>query len=257
MTDRVFISYRRDDTTWFARALFGQLERSFPPGEVFMDVKGIGAGQDFARVIEKQVKACDAMLVLIGPNWLRVADSAARRRLDGPEDFVRIEVELALRFGKRIVPVLEARTEMPRAEALPDSLKGLSRRNAVGLTHERFEAEVQALVKALEEALVEAERARQRAEAEVAEPPRAEGLHSQKWWRTGLERASSVCSVRERFGQRMGTGFLAKAGDLGLEPSDELVVLTNFHVVNQEGALGALTPETTEIVFESIDPNQA
>jgi hypothetical protein len=55
----------------------------------------------------------------------------------------------------------------------------------------------------------------------------------------------------------MGTGFLAKAGDLGLEPSDELVVLTNFHVVNQEGALGALTPETTEIVFESIDPNQA
>jgi hypothetical protein len=86
----------------------------------------------------------------------------------------------------------------------------------------------------------------------------SEGPQTYKWWRTGLERASSVCAVRQRLGQRSGSGFLLKAGTLGLQPSDELVVLTNFHVVNKEGALGALTPETAEVAFEAANaPNQA
>ena len=72
----------------------------------------------------------------------------------------------------------------------------------------------------------------------------AEGPQTYKWWRTGLERAASVCAVRQKLGQRFGSGFLLKAGALGLQPPDELVVLTNFHVVNKEGALGALTPES-------------
>lgn len=168
MTGKIFLSYRRDDTTWFARALFSQLERSFPAEALFMDVKGIEPGQDFVRAIEKQVMDCDAMLVLIGPNWLKVSDGAGRRRLDEPTDFVSIEVGSALRFGKRVIPVLEPRTEMPSVEALPESLKDLARRNAVGLTHERFETDVQELIKALEKVLVEAEEARQRAEAEQA-----------------------------------------------------------------------------------------
>ncbi len=85
----------------------------------------------------------------------------------------------------------------------------------------------------------------------------AEGPQTYKWWRTGLERASSVCAVRQRLGQRFGTGFLVKAGALGLQPPDELVVLTNFHVVNKEGAVDALTPEAAEVAFEAVDANQA
>jgi hypothetical protein len=85
----------------------------------------------------------------------------------------------------------------------------------------------------------------------------SEGPQTYKWWRTGLERASSVCAVRQRLGQRFGSGFLLKAGALGLQPPDELVALTNFHVVNKEGALGALTPETAEVAFEAADANQA
>jgi hypothetical protein len=116
MTGKIFISYRRDDTRWFARSLFDQLKLSFPPESVFMDVGGgIKAGQDFVRVLEEQARSCDAMLVLIGPNWLTARDDAGRRRLHSPADFVRIEVEAALRYGKRVIPVLEKRTEMPRA----------------------------------------------------------------------------------------------------------------------------------------------
>ncbi len=78
-----------------------------------------------------------------------------------------------------------------------------------------------------------------------------EGPQTYQWWRTGLERASSVCAVRQRLGKRIGTGFLVRAGALGLQPPDELVVLTNFHVVNKEGAVDALTPAAAEIAFEA------
>jgi trypsin-like peptidase/tetratricopeptide repeat protein len=84
----------------------------------------------------------------------------------------------------------------------------------------------------------------------------AEGPQTYKWWRTGLERAASVCAVRQKLGQRFGSGFMLKAGALGLQPPDELVVLTNFHVVNKDGALGALTPESAEVAFEAADAAQ-
>jgi hypothetical protein len=72
------------------------------------------------RVIEDQVSACDVMLVVIGSKWLNVVDETGRRRLDNPQDFVRIEVETALRLGKRVIPLLVHQTEMPHADALPN-----------------------------------------------------------------------------------------------------------------------------------------
>jgi TIR domain/WD domain, G-beta repeat len=169
MAGKIFLSYRREDAAGFALVLFGRLEQSFPAGSLFMDVEGgIGAGQDFVRVIEEQVNACDVMLALIGPDWLAVTDEAGRPRLENPEDFVRIEVESALKFGKRVIPVLVQKAEMPRARALPETLRALARRNAVGLTQERFKADAQGLIKALEDALAEVEEARARAATETA-----------------------------------------------------------------------------------------
>jgi hypothetical protein len=79
------------------------------------------------------------------------------------------------------------------------------------------------------------------------------GTETYKWWKTGLDRALSVCAIRQKLGQRFGSGFLLTAGSLGLQPADELVVLTNFHVVNDEGAAGALTPASAEVAFEAAD----
>jgi WD40 repeat protein len=161
MSGKIFLSYRREDEAWCAHALFNQLEGSFPLEQLFMDVEGgIQAGEDFVRVLEEQVKACDVMLVLIGPRWLTVTDDMGRRRLDNPEDFVRIEVESALRLGQRVIPVLVQKAEMPRADALPEPLKPLARRNAVWLTRERFKADAQGLIKALEGVLGRAEKKR-------------------------------------------------------------------------------------------------
>jgi hypothetical protein len=150
-------------------SLGARLEQSFSSENLFMDVEGgIKAGQDFVRVLEHEVGACDVMLVLIGPDWLTLTDQAGRLRLDSPDDFVRVEIESALRLGKRVIPVLVQGTEMPRAEALPEPLKALARRNAVGLTHERFRADAQGLIQALEDALAEAQEARRQTETETA-----------------------------------------------------------------------------------------
>jgi hypothetical protein len=80
-----------------------------------------------------------------------------------------------------------------------------------------------------------------------------EGPKTYRWWRTGIERAQSVVSIRRRLGSRVGTGFVVRAGDFGLEPADEMLVLTNFHVVNADGTYDALRPADAEAVFEAVE----
>ena len=84
-----------------------------------------------------------------------------------------------------------------------------------------------------------------------------EGPKTYRWWRTGIERAQSVVSIRRRLGRRIGTGFIVRAGDFGLEPADELLVLTNFHVVNADGTYDALRPADAEAVFEAVEGSPA
>lgn len=83
------------------------------------------------------------------------------------------------------------------------------------------------------------------------------GAKTWKWWKTGLDRASAVCSVRTKVGDRMGTGWLVRAGSLNLTPADELLVVTNFHVVNAKGSHDGITPESAEVVFEAADASKA
>ena len=80
------------------------------------------------------------------------------------------------------------------------------------------------------------------------------GAQTFKWWKMGLTRALSVASIRQRLGSRIGTGLLVRAGDLGVAPADDLVILTNFHVVNENGASPGIRPEEAEIVFEAVNP---
>lgn len=80
-----------------------------------------------------------------------------------------------------------------------------------------------------------------------------EGPQTYEWWLTGLKRARSVAAVKRRLGRRVGTGFLVRAGDFGMEPPDELMVLTNYHVVNQAGQSPGIPPGEAQVVFEAAD----
>jgi hypothetical protein len=127
---KVFLSYRRDDSRDQAGRLYDHLVEQFGVEFVFKDVNSIPLGADFREVLTERVAGCDVFLALIGDGWLSVAGPSGTRRLDDPGDFVRIEVEAAL--GRRIpvIPVLVGNSSVPKAEQLPESLRGLAFRNA-------------------------------------------------------------------------------------------------------------------------------
>lgn len=83
-----------------------------------------------------------------------------------------------------------------------------------------------------------------------------DGHKTYRWWRTGLERARAVAAVYQKLGNRIGTGFLVRAGALNLQPEDELLLLTNFHVVNPSGSHPGLRPEDAEVAFETESLDQ-
>lgn len=79
-----------------------------------------------------------------------------------------------------------------------------------------------------------------------------EGFETITWYRMGLERAASVAAVTERLGLRFGTGFAVRAGDFGIAPGDEVLLLTNFHVLNSMGLDGRKDFDNVEVVFEAV-----
>lgn len=145
----IFISYRREDAEGQAGRLFDDLVNDFGEDAVFMDVAGIAPGRDFRKAIDEQVSSCGVLLAVIGKNWLDAKDEHGTRRLDDPLDFVLLETASALKRDIPVIPVLVRGAVMPRAEELPADLGELAYRNAVELTHARWESDVQVLIKAL------------------------------------------------------------------------------------------------------------
>src|SRR3954469_24968280 len=90
---RIFISYRRDDSAYAAGWLFDRLVDEFGPEQVFKDVDSIALGDDFVDAITAAVSSMDVLLALIGDKWLGMVDEHGERRLDDPDDFVRLEIE--------------------------------------------------------------------------------------------------------------------------------------------------------------------
>lgn len=133
----IFISYRRADSANFTGRIHDRLVNVFGDRSVFRDVYDIPAGSDFRAVLEKETGNCDFLLAIIGPKWASITDDKGNRRLHDPNDFVRIEVEAALKRPKtRVIPVLVEGAVMPQPEQLPESLRDLCFRNAVGVRND-------------------------------------------------------------------------------------------------------------------------
>ncbi len=145
----IFLSYRRDDAEGQAGRLYDDLVAVFDPGAVFMDVAAIQPGRDFRKAIEQSLTSCGVFLTLIGKNWLTAKDESGRHRLEDPADFVRIEIAAALKRDIPVVPVLVQGATVPKPDQLSDDLKDLAFRNAIELTHSRWDSDVQVLINAL------------------------------------------------------------------------------------------------------------
>ena len=146
----VFISYRRENAAGEARALFNDLVERLGEDSVFMDVDSIALGRDFRNALQETTASCDLMLVLIGRNWAATKDEGGRVRLENPDDYVRLEVEAGLKRNIVVTPVLVQGAHMPAPEDLPAEIRNFAYRNAFELSHNRWESDVQEMVRRLE-----------------------------------------------------------------------------------------------------------
>ena len=194
----IFMSYRREETAYAAGWLFDRLASHFGRDKVFRDVDAIELGDDFVEVITAAVGSCDVLLALIGDRWLTITDQEGRRRLDNPDDFVRLEIEAALTRNVRVIPILVEGARMPRADELPASLDKLVRRQALELSPSRFEFDTRRLLRVLDRTLAEAqEQARQEAER-AAHRRQMEQLQDQIRQRAAAQDWDAVLTVDDQ-----------------------------------------------------------
>lgn len=168
---RVFICYRREDTAAHAGRLYDAMVNRFGERNVFMDVD-LAPGVDFVERITEVVSACQVLIVVMGPSWATVADEDGEARIADPDDFVRLEVETALRRPEVTpIPVLVSEARMPKREALPPELQPLTRRNALEMSNSRWGYDVDRLNDTLDELLTGLTRPRENVAAAPVAPP--------------------------------------------------------------------------------------
>ncbi|MBV8794132.1 MAG: toll/interleukin-1 receptor domain-containing protein [Hyphomicrobiales bacterium] len=114
MSGGVFICYRREESAFAARAIHDRLVQRLERENVFLDFDNIDLGVDWYEVLSARVGACDALVAVIGKNWISIVDNDNRRRIDNEDDFVRIEIVAALKRNVRVIPVLVDGAVMPR-----------------------------------------------------------------------------------------------------------------------------------------------
>lgn len=206
-TGGIFLSYRREDAAPYARLLQQKLRERLPSARVFMDLDSIEPGMDFAQVIEEAVRSCDVLVAIIGRQWVTLTDEQGRLRLEDPDDFVRFEIQAALRRGVRLIPVLVDGAGPLRRQQLPDELQKLARLNALELSYGRYEYDVGRLVELIERVLAAAPKDVTAQMPNTAQKdPRATRLLAQ-----GLQIAYSITNQRQKIHKVMALAAVAKA----------------------------------------------
>ena len=153
MATKVFISYRRQDAAGHAGRVRDRLATEFGANLLFMDVDGIPAGVNFVKALHKELAKCGVLLAVIGPDWLKVRDKDGKRRLENPNDFVRVEIAAALQRNIPVIPILLDGVKVPKTNQLPKDLEGLSTRNGLDVRDASFHNDIDKLVRRLKDQL--------------------------------------------------------------------------------------------------------
>lgn len=167
---RIFLNYRRDDSRPYARLVHGALRARWSgKDQVFWDVDRIDPGVPFAEAIYRAVGRTDVLISLIGPTWASAADAEGRRRLDNPQDYVRVEIEAALARDVPVIPAMVAGALPVERAELPESLASLAGLNTIELTDGHWEHDIDRLIRRLED--IEADKIDRIAELSRPERP--------------------------------------------------------------------------------------
>ena len=144
----VFISYRRNDSSGHTGRIYDHLCSEFGKEFVFRDIDTIEPGTDFVEAVEQGIQECSVLIVVIGREWLTAEDEMGRR-LDDPNDFVRIEIASSLKKGLHVIPVLVRGARMPSSKELPEDIAQLSRRLALEISDSRWDYDMKRLIETL------------------------------------------------------------------------------------------------------------
>jgi TIR domain-containing protein len=146
----IFVSYRRTDAPAHAGRIYERLVERFGKDNVYKDLDSTAPGADFAEVINEKIAGCDALVAVIGREWLSTTRRwHGRRLLEDPHDWVRREIAAALERNIRVVPVLVEGARMPSADDLPEDVKMLARRHAVELSETAWTPQLGQLIDSL------------------------------------------------------------------------------------------------------------
>ena len=181
-SNQVVISYRREDSAAIVGRIYDRLVEKFGRDAVFKDVDSIPLGVDFRRHLDSIVAECSVLLVVVGEKWFERASNSGLSRLEDPRDFVRIEVESALRRNIPVIPLLVQNASLPSEESLPEAIRELSFRNGMSVGYDpHFQSDMARLIGNLElilasvvpttEAARESGNGGGTAGAETSEPP--------------------------------------------------------------------------------------
>jgi hypothetical protein len=140
----IFICYRRKDSAGHAGRLVRDLSARFPGSTIFHDMDSLHAGVPFRSAINTALNSSEALLAVVGPHW-----RTSIHRLQNPDDYVRIEIEIALERDITVIPVLVGGASVPTPEELPQAIAGLADRQAHEITDKRWDYDVQTLAEEL------------------------------------------------------------------------------------------------------------
>jgi len=148
----LFISYRRSDSADIVGRIYDSLVSVFGRDPIFKDVDSIPLGVDFQQYLDQKVSECNVLLAVIGDDWLDSRDPQGRRRIDDPEDFVRIEIQSALERNIPVIPLLVRGAQMPAENSLPPALQKLVYKNGMPVRPDPdFHHDIDRLIAALDE----------------------------------------------------------------------------------------------------------
>lgn len=152
---KIFISYRRADSKYVVDRIRDRLIVAYGEQSVFRDIESIPLGKNFSTVLDNETNGCNAMLVVIGPQWADIRDVQGNKRLLDPGDFTRIEIEAGLRRQEiLVIPVLVMNAVMPTTQDLPESLSDLAYRNAISVRNDPdFDHDIQRLISSMNKTL--------------------------------------------------------------------------------------------------------
>lgn len=145
---RLFISYRRNDSEHAAQRVRACMQAKFGADAVFID-RDIPPGTDWAQYLHQRLESSSDVIVLVGDAFLRELRRRGSAAEADEQDWLKTEIETALKLGKTIYPVIIGRIDMPDKNDMPVPIRDFANAQAVFAREPAFDAAMAVLGKAI------------------------------------------------------------------------------------------------------------